>query len=92
MSDTLREALMDELDKPGTITKARLRNILINTLATHPTDTETEWGVENGHNPIDHVDPATNKGSAQFAARARQKFDIPARAVSRQVTPWRVSK
>ena len=76
----------------GTISTAAVERHLRHILAAHPTDTETEWGVENGHNPIDIVDPATDKGSAEFATRGRQKFGIPARIVSRTVTPWQVSK
>lgn len=62
MSDNLREALLDELDKPGTITKARLRNILIDMPATNPDESARELLAQGWDEGANHAWAESGEG------------------------------
>jgi len=47
-----------------------------------------EWGVENGHDPIDHVTEAPDQLFASLRCESRQSRGVPARVVSRLTLPW----
>ena len=106
MSDTLREALEELAGRLDRVAKTvaydgatrevegleDLATELRSILAAHPADTTTEWGVAWEHVSMQYPAWTSTYTSKELAQSKLGGSAFPGALVSRQVTPWRVSK